>query len=288
LAVIKILTYNTQGDTSKSLAQHFSNIKEFKEADIVTLQECPREDVAVAPSVAEFFSSAHILRSVNVKTGRPSYNVTLFKKNITVFRVDSVALESFKGRDILASVAKLRATGNCSLVTFLCVADGLVLKIGNVHLDVFGGTEHRRKQFLSFLNMFNSLQWMGAGNLTGKAVEVICGDFNTMSLLYGPWNNRISKRNKMRVLHAAEHWGFMDCTKQVPWTQDVFAFFDAEYSLYSAFKACKALGLSWHQKLDHILVRGAKSIVSSGVVLSKDGKHLYGSDHLPVYAEIEV
>lgn len=50
----------------------------------------------------------------------------------------------------------------------------------------------------------------------------------------------------------------------------------------------RALGLRYRQKLDHLLVRGARSTASAAVVGMPGHAHLPGSDHVPVAVELIV
>ncbi len=295
MAIIKVLSYNTQGDMCNVLARHFAEMPEFREADIVALQEVPFEKLVSSISEMTGFSNTCFLRSVNTRTGRPSFSAVLVNKYNTAMRASgvNVKLKPFEGVDVLKSALGFghKSGETQAMVSFLDIGGEKTVKFGNIHLDVYGGTEHRREQLASFLDEFSSIQARHngvEGNQAGKTAEIICGDFNTMSLFYGPFNALFARRNTCKIMREAERRGFVNCTNHVLWTQDIFASRDEQQSLNRVSTTCKAFGLSWHQKLDHILVRGVKRIIECGVITASGHRHLPGSDHIPIYAKIEI
>lgn len=287
-----IATYNVQRDRDNMLPWYVLNIPEFANADVIVLQEMPSINAIESGAYkGRGITLSYIQRmrsfmvDVAVESGgllnREFSNAFLCHKQIAILGRRNLVL-SCLGK--LSLFERFKIDGGepepkHSLLGIFKMPDDTVLRIANVHLDFAGGIEHRKAQLRQVVDAIDELDDHGP-----KTVDIICGDFNTIGAYEWPRTHR----NTASVIRIAEERGYLDCTKEIAWTHDMFT----SISPYDFFRHFLSLGklfrLRWHQKLDHILVRGVKSVVRTGVVLLEGDRFLHGSDHAPVYVEIEI
>lgn len=144
-----------------------------------------------------------------------------------------------------------------------------ILRVTNVHFNVFGGIPHKRKQIMRILEYFQ---------LAKADYDIICGDFNTI----GPYkllNKHILKQKNAIQKQLGKT--FKEVT--IPsWTGDVGDVMSpttpASRLIYKTFKKT---GIQFRQKLDWVFVRGFNT-------MHADVRHdLKGSDHYPVMASLQ-
>lgn len=150
------------------------------------------------------------------------------------------------------------------------------IRLANVHMDFAGGPLHRRTQLQHVLKFLNSQSKVD--------VEIICGDLNTIGKFCSPK----ARKNTQSVLEIALSQGYIDCSETIDWTSDLFSQIDPNDPSRHFLTLGKFLGIHFRQKTDHILAKGIKSILQAKKIVLPGTSHLPGSDHVPVYVELEV
>lgn len=145
-----------------------------------------------------------------------------------------------------------------------------ILRITNLHLDFLGGLKRKKIQTGSV-----------AAYLRAHPVDydVVCGDFNTI----GPvrfMSKRIERQKKLILSQLGPEYKEV----HVPsWTSDVTTVISpltpASKLVHAVFKKT---GIQFRQKLDWVFVKGVRKGAAS---VRHD---LTGSDHYPVFAELEI
>lgn len=157
------------------------------------------------------------------------------------------------------------------------------LRVANVHMDFAGGATHRARQLRAVLADLDACAELQPGR-GEPVIDVICGDFNSSGLRPAWW----SRAQVRQLIDEAEREGFTDCTAHVRWTSDMLASIDPADPAGRPMRLARALGLRYRQKHDHILARGAMRVVASGTLAPGPRAHPPGSDHLALFADLDV
>lgn len=141
-----------------------------------------------------------------------------------------------------------------------------ILRVTNVHLDVMGGTRHKRKQMRIILDYLA---------LQRANYDVICGDFNTIGPIKIMRRRMLKQKNAIHQLLGKSYEEVSVPTWTSDVTQTMSPLIPARRFINKAFKLAH---ISFRQKLDWIFVRGFKKTTA-------DARHdLAGSDHYPIFA----
>ena len=147
-------------------------------------------------------------------------------------------------------------------VTYQTPSDETV-RVTSVHLDSMGGAQNRRNQAKFLLSELEKQESVNQ--------EVICGDFNTNSLI-----NKRQETGKLREIFSRH--GFTESTVGIPWTADLLnSDFGGRRKLLE--RSVKTFNLHLRQKFDYIWTRGFMTTEASRI-------NLPGSDHYPVVARL--
>ena len=283
--ILRLVTYNLQrGIHYDRIREHFATLAPLREADIVVVQEAlvPVNGVNTLARLAADLEGEYrwAYRTVMSYPDKEYGNGFLFRPSVTPRSGQVVPLPRV---DQLGWVARLKTEGGVpdtksAFVQVFNVGRGLV-RVVSVHLDFAGGPGHRVRQLSHLVDVLDQTV-----ETDGGAVEVLCGDFNTS----GWYRSTVTKAETQRVLDVALARGFSDCSAGVMWTSDLFSSIDDADPARRLLAVGRALGLRYRQKLDHILVRGARPAASAAVVSIPGHAHLPGSDHVPVAVELIV
>ena len=252
-------------------------------ADIVAVQEAqvPTGGVNTLARLAADLEGEYgwTYRTVMSYPGKEYGNGFLFRPSVTLLADQVVSLPRVER---LGWVARLKTEGGApdtkSAFAQLFGVGGRRVRVVSVHLDFAGGADHRVRQLAHLVGVL--------GRTAGTAdppVDILCGDFNTS----GHHRSPVARANTQRVLDVALERGFVDCSSGVRWTSDLFSSIDTADPARRLLGVGRALGLRFRQKLDHLLVRGARPAVAT-MVVAPGHRHLPGSDHVPVAVELVV
>ncbi|HJN45093.1 MAG: endonuclease/exonuclease/phosphatase family protein [Vicinamibacterales bacterium] len=285
LRILRLVTYNLQrGINYKQIRTHFSSLPALRQADIVAVQEAlvPEGGTNTLARLADDLEGEYgwSYRTVMSYPGKEYGNGFLFRPSVAPVADQVVPLPRV---DRLGWVARLKTEGGApdtkSAFAQVFKVGGRHVRVVSLHLDFAGGGDHRVQQLTHLLAVLER-----ASGSDGSTVEVLCGDFNTS----GHHRSKSARVQTQRVLDVALERGFTDCSAAVPWTSDMFSSIDAADPARRLLVFGRALGLRYRQKLDHLLVRGARPVASATAVAAPGHAHLPGSDHVPVAVELLV
>ncbi len=145
-----------------------------------------------------------------------------------------------------------------------------ILRVTNLHLDVLGGTKHKRKQMKHICKHLAQ---------TKADYDIVCGDFNTI----GPIKIMRKRIRKQRDI-IRETLGASFKEVFVPsWTSDIRETMNPQIPANRLItRGLNKIGISFRQKLDWIFVRGFRTATA---IVRHD---LVGSDHYPIIATLTV
>ena len=280
---LRLVTYNLQRAIHYDrIREHFATLSAFRQADIVAVQEAqvpaggPNTLAQLAADLEGEYGWTY--RTVMSYPGKEYGNGCLFRSSVTPVADQVVPLPRV---DRLGWVAGLKTEGGVpdtkSAFAQVFAVRGRCVRVVSLHLDFAGGADHRVRQLTHLLGVLE-----GTVGTDGGMVDVLCGDFNTS----GHHRSKTARAQTQRVLDVAMVRGFIDCSAGVAWTSDLFSSIDAADPARRLLAVGRALGLRYRQKLDHLLVRGARPVASATVVAVPGHTHLPGSDHVPVAVEL--
>ena len=282
---LRLVTYNLQrGIHYDRIREHFATLATLREADIVAVQEAlvPASGANTLARLAADLEGEYrwTYRTVMSYPDKEYGNGFLFRPSVTPLSGQVVPLPRVEG---LGWVARLKTEGGLpdtksAFAQVFGIGGGLV-RVVSLHLDFAGGAGHRVRQLMHLVGVLDQTV-----ETDGGVVDVLCGDFNTS----GYHRSKATKAETQRVLDVALARGFTDCSAGVRWTNDLFSSIDDADPARRLLAVGRALGLRYRQKLDHLLVRGARSAASAAVVAMPGHVHLPGSDHVPVAVELIV
>jgi len=288
--VIKLISYNIQrGICLETLFAHITSIRDFQEADIIVVQEAcvPKNGVNTLSRLLQGFTGKYLwsYRTVMTYPDKEYGNGFIFKEDWVPVAEEVVP---FPQVDRLKWYEKRKTEGGApdtksAFVQTFRVRQRLV-RIANVHMDFVGGAPHRQAQLRRLLSFLSRGAQGGAPTAGAPDLDVICGDFNTV----GHFRSPKAQQKTRSVLELALNQGYIDCSEQIDWTSDLFSNIDADDPARAFFSLCKALKLHFRQKTDHVLARGLKSILQAKKISLPKAPHLPGSDHVPLYVELEI
>ncbi len=299
--ILKLITYNIQrGIAFDSLFSHFTSIPEFQQADVIAVQEAciPENGENTLSRLFRGFPKGYrwSYRKVMTYPDKEYGNGFIFKENWVPMAEEVIPLprvSRLKWYEKQKTEGGAPDTKSAFVQTFRVTPqpdpslpfpsregeEGLrnyLIRITNVHMDFAGGSLHRQAQLQHILKFLNSQQKVD--------VDIICGDLNTIGKFCSPK----AQKNRRSVLEVALNQGYIDCSETIDWTSDLFSHIDPDDPARHFLTLCKFLGLHFRQKTDHILAKGIKSIHRAKKVTLPHTSHLPGSDHVPVYVELEV
>ena len=280
---LRLVTYNLQRAIHYDrIREHFATLSAFRQADIVAVQEAqvpaggPNTLAQLAADLAGEYGWTY--RTVMSYPGKEYGNGFLFRSSVTPVADQVVPLPRV---DRLGWVAGLKTEGGVpdtkSAFAQVFAVRGRCVRVVSLHLDFAGGADHRVRQLTHLLGVLE-----GTVGTDGGMVDVLCGDFNTS----GHHRSKTARAQTQRVLDVAMVRGFIDCSAGVAWTSDLFSSIDAADPARRLLAVGRALGLRYRQKLDHVLVRGARPVAPATVGTVPGHMHLPGSDHVPVAVEL--
>ncbi len=282
---LRLVTYNLQRAIHYDrIREHFATLSAFRQADIVAVQEAqvPEDGTNTLARLAADLEGEYrwTYRTVMSYPGKEYGNGFLFRPSVTPVADQVVSLPRV---DRLGWVARLKTEGGVpdtkSAFVQVFAMRGRRVRVVSLHLDFAGGTDHRVRQLTHLLGAIDR-----TAGTDGATVDVLCGDFNTS----GYHRSKAARAQTQRVLDVALARGFTDCSAGVPWTSDLFSSIDDADPAHRLLAVGRALGFRYRQKLDHLLVRGARPMASATVVAVCGRTHLPGSDHVPVAVELIV
>ncbi|MDP6582500.1 MAG: endonuclease/exonuclease/phosphatase family protein [Vicinamibacterales bacterium] len=282
---LRLVTYNLQrGIQYEQIRAHFSSLPALRQADIVAVQEAlvPKGGTNTLARLADDLEGEYgwTYRTVMSYPGKEYGNGFLFRPSVAPVADQVVPLPRVGH---LGWVARLKTEGGApdtkSAFAQIFSVGGRHVRVVSLHLDFAGGGDHRVQQLAHLLGVLER-----ASSSDGSAIDVLCGDFNTS----GHHRSRSARVQTQRVLDVALERGFTDCSAAVPWTSDLFSSIDAADPARRLLVLGRALGLRYRQKLDHLLVRGARPVASAMAVAAPGHTHLPGSDHVPVAVDLLV
>jgi endonuclease/exonuclease/phosphatase family metal-dependent hydrolase len=283
-STFRLVTYNIQrGVNYEQIRTHFATVPALAQADVVAVQEAlvPAGGLNTLARLADHLEGGYrwTYRTVMSYPEKEYGNGFLFRPSATPVAGEVVVLPRVNR---LGWVARLKTEGGVpdtksAFVQVFQVA-GRRVRVASVHLDFAGGATHRAHQLGYLLNVIDRFE---AGS-EGGVVDVVCGDFNTT----GHYRSRAAGATTERVLDVALTRGFTDCSGGVPWTNDLFSSIDDADPARRLLRLGRALGLRYRQKLDHVLVKGARPVAPAIAVTGSGGGYLPGSDHVPVSVEL--
>ena len=280
---LRLVTYNLQRAIHYDrIREHFATLSAFRQADIVAVQEAqvpaggPNTLAQLAADLEGEYGWTY--RTVMSYPGKEYGNGFLFRSSVTPVADQVVPLPRV---DRMGWEAGLKTEGGVpdtkSAFAQVFAVRGRCVRVVSLHLDFAGGADHRVRQLTHLLGVLE-----GTVGTDGGMVDVLCGDFNTS----GHHRSKTARAQTQRVLDVAMVRGFIDCSAGVAWTSDLFSSIDAADPARRLLAVGRALGLRYRQKLDHLLVRGARPVASATVVAVPGHTHLPGSDHVPVAVEL--
>ena len=282
-STLRLATYNLQrGIHYAQVREHLATLPHLREADIVAVQEAlvPAGGVNTLARLAADLEGSYrwTYRTVMSYADKEYGNGFLFRESVTPEAGLAVPLPRV-GR--LGWLARLKTEGaapdtKSAYLQLFRVADRRV-RIVSLHLDFAGGAEHRVRQLSHLLDVLGQ-----RAQADGAAADVLCGDFNTM----GQHRSPAARAATGQVLAVALGRGFVDCSARVTWTSDLFSSIDDADPARRLLRVGQALGLRYRQKLDHVLVRGARPLCPAVRVEAGGAAHLPGSDHVPLAVEL--
>ncbi len=276
---LRLVTYNIQrGIRYSEIRDHFATVPALRQADIVAVQEAlvPAGGTNSLQRLAADLDGEYrwTYRTVMSYPGKEYGNGFLFRASVAPVDDQVVALPRV---DRLGWLARLKTEGG---VPDTKSAFAQVFEVGqrrvrvvSLHLDFAGGADHRVCQLAHLLGALERTT-----DTSGRTVDVLCGDFNTS----GHHRSTAVRSQTQRVLDVALERGFTDCSAGVPWTNDLFSSIDDADPARRLLALGRALGLRYRQKLDHVLVKGARAVAPATAVAVSGHAHLPGSDHVPV------
>ena len=282
---LRLVTYNLQRAIHYDrIREHFATLSGLRQADIVAVQEAqvlaggPNTLARLAADLEGEYGWTY--RTVMSYPGKEYGNGFLFRPSVTPVADQVVPLPRV---DRLGWVAGLKTEGGVpdtkSAFVQVFAVGGRRVRVVSLHLDFAGGADHRVRQLTHLLAVLER-----AAGPDGGGVDVLCGDFNTS----GHHRSKAARARTQRVLDVALAGGFIDCSAGVPWTSDLFSSIDNADPARRLLAVGRALGLRYRQKLDHLLVRGARPVAPATAVAAPGHTHLPGSDHVPVAVELLV
>jgi endonuclease/exonuclease/phosphatase family metal-dependent hydrolase len=285
-STLRLVTYNIQrGIDYDQIRTHFATVPALAEADIVAVQEAlvPAGGRNTLARLADHLEGGYrwTYRTVMSYPDKEYGNGFLFRPSATPVAGELVPLPRV---DRLGWVARLKTEGGVpdtkSAFAQVFMVAGRRVRVASVHLDFAGGATHRARQLGHLLGALDR----SAAGAAGGIVNVVCGDFNTT----GHYRSSAAGVTTGRVLAVALARGFTDCSGAVPWTNDLFSSIDDADPARRLLRVGRALGLRYRQKLDHVLVKGARPVAPATAVAGPGGGHLPGSDHVPVSVELRL
>jgi len=285
MRTLRLVTYNLQRAIHYDrIRDHFATLSGLRQADIVAVQEAgvpvggPNTLARLAADLEGEYGWTY--RTVMSYPGKEYGNGFLFRPSVTPVADQVVPLPRL---DRLGWVAGLKTEGGVpdtkSAFAQVFAVGGRHVRVISLHLDFAGGADHRVRQLTHLLGVLEQ-----AAGPDGSVVDVLCGDFNTS----GHHRSKAARARTRRVLDVAMVDGFIDCSAGVPWTSDLFSSIDDADPARRLLAVGRALGLRYRQKLDHVLVRGARPVAPATVVTVPGHTHLPGSDHVPVAVGLRV
>ena len=285
MRTLRLVTYNLQRAIHYDrIRDHFATLSGLRQADIVAVQEAgvpaggPNTLARLAADLEGEYGWTY--RTVMSYPGKEYGNGFLFRPSVTPVADQVVPLPRL---DRLGWVAGLKTEGGVpdtkSAFAQVFAVGGRHVRVVSLHLDFAGGADHRVHQLTHLLGVLEQ-----AAGPDGSVVDVLCGDFNTS----GHHRSKAARARTRRVLDVAMVDGFIDCSAGVPWTSDLFSSIDDADPVRRLLAVGRALGLRYRQKLDHVLVRGARPVAPATVVTVPGHTHLPGSDHVPVAVGLRV
>ncbi len=229
---------------------------EFAGLDLLALQEVSlHDDQPDARRLAAILGSNYDLCQVTAHWLGPYAQANALVWNtdrVRITRTDTVHLP--RVRDVKLSRAERAIL--CALPQqsrIAVVAEGWLgeesLRVYAAHLDVLG-IAFKRAQFVKIIQDARARE-------PQADITILAGDLNTFHLgRHQRWKS---------LAAAAEAAGFQDLTTEIGWTLQA------------------GRRLHWRQKLDAIFIRRARAVQYRSAALD-----LPGSDHIPVFADIEL
>lgn len=296
--IVKLISYNIQrGISFDVIFSHFSSIKEFQEADIIAIQEAcvPKHGENTLHQLLRCFPDGYLwnYRKVMTYPDKEYGNGFIFKKEWVPIGEKVVLfpqVNRLRWYEKQKTEGGIPDTKSAFVQTFQI--KNYLIRIANVHMDFAGGVLHRQIQFRHLLDFLGkepdppyplSLQGEGRNGFSPN-LDIICGDFNTI----GHFQSNKVRQNTQSVLDLALCQGYINCSESIDWTSDLFSNIDADDPSRFFLRLCRSLKLHFRQKTDHILVKGVKSILQTKKITLPSTQHLPGSDHVPLYVELEI
>jgi len=282
---LRLVTYNLQrGIQYEQIRHHLDTVPRLRQADIVAVQEAlvPAGGRNTLARLADDLEGPYqwTYRSVMSYPDKEYGNGFLFRPAVVSERGVVVPLPQV---DQLGWVARLKTEGGVpdtksAYVQVFRVGDRCV-RVVNLHLDFAGGPDHRERQLTHLLARLDDDR-----PADDDSVDVLCGDFNTS----GSYRSAVATASTRRVLNVALARGFADASADIAWTSDMFSSIDPADPARRLLRLGQVLRLRYRQKLDHILVKGARAAAPATVVSAVESEPLPGSDHLPLAVELRL
>jgi len=271
---LTVVTYNIQfGINSEKI---ISNVEKIARngADIICLQE------TVNVASQELIISAMLKRLG--KNWQASYNIGTEYSRLSIgtsilWNTDTLKLQH-EEKILLPKLAKFALHEKFyywligvpgvplqrRVTTCYFSLDNSTLRVSSIHIDNVGGPMHRMKQISYLLSQFKKNE--------APEYEIICGDFNTFDLLKTGYEKKLLQKKFGKEV--------IDASKKVGWTSDIYNI-DFKTSIHLFPWIIKAFHIHIRRRLDYIWVRNFKIVNCKKVILP-------GSDHFPVFAELEL
>lgn len=282
---LRLVTYNLQrGIQYEQIRHHLDTVPLLRQADIVAVQEAliPAGGRNTLARLADDLVGRYhwTYRAVMSYSDKEYGNGFLFRPPVVSERGSVVPLPQV---DRLGWVARLKTEGGVpdtkSAYAQVFRVGGRCVRVVNLHLDFAGGPDHRVRQLTHLLARLDD-----EAPAKDDAVDVLCGDFNTS----GSYRSTAATAATRRVLDVARAHGFAETSTGVAWTSDMFSSIDPADPARRLLRLGQVLRLRYRQKLDHILVKGARAASPATVVTAVESEPLPGSDHLPLAVELRL
>jgi endonuclease/exonuclease/phosphatase family metal-dependent hydrolase len=273
-AKLTVVTYNIQfGINSEKI---ISNVEKLVHngADVVCLQETINvvsQELIVTAILKRLGKKWQASYNIGTEYSRLSIGTCIFwnTDKLTIKREDKIFLPKLtrfapheKLYYWLIGVPGIPVQRRATICYFSF--NNSTLRITSLHIDNVGGPIHRMKQLSYLLSEFKKDEI--------PEYEIICGDFNTFDLLKTGYERKLLQREFGKE--------FIDASKKAGWTSDIYNI-DFKTSVNIFPWMIKTFHIHIRRRLDYLWVRNFTVINCKKVILP-------GSDHFPVFAELEI
>ncbi len=279
---LRLVSYNIQrGIRLPELLALFQAAPAFRSADVIAIQEASflasGENVLAPLSAALSAEHAWVYRPVMSYPEKEYGNGFIFRPGVTPQDSQAVPLPQVSR---LSWLEKRKTEGGMPDTKSAFVQSfelgARLVSIANVHLDFAGGPQHRALQLNHLLGEMKKQ--------APAALDVICGDFNTVG--HHRWPATAGNINA--ALGTALSAGYNDLTGDVAFTSDLLGNIDPADPAAGILGLGQKMGLRFRQKTDHILGRGMAGFSDAGVAAESEAALLRISDHLPLQVILEL